>query len=79
MCRIRAPKERFSTLMRMQPLGEPIGSDRAARAVVQQEKVYLFLEHSIHKLFIQEGKTRADAYRRVLGRGHFLKCQVNDF
>ena len=62
----------------MQPLGEPIGSDRAARAVVQ-ENVHFFLEHSIHKLFIQEGKTRADAYRRVLGRGHFLKCQVNDF
>ena len=42
----------LSAPLRMQPPGEPIGSDRAARAVVQQEKVHFFLEHSINKLFI---------------------------
>ena len=56
----------LSALLRMQPLGEGIGSDRAARAVVQQEKVHFFLELSIDKLFIQEGKTRADSHR-----GHY--------
>jgi len=43
VCLLRALRQR---------LGEPIGSDRGARAVVQLEKVHLFLEHSIDKLFI---------------------------
>ena len=64
--------------MRMQALGDGIGSDRAAGAIGQWEKVHFFLEHSINKLFIQEGKTRAGCCRPVLGRGRFLKCQVND-
>ena len=42
-----------TTLLRMQPLGDGIGSDRAAGAIGPREKVHFFLEHLIDKLFIQ--------------------------